>query len=50
MNETKLSFTFTEEDMKILAKLKAQLAVTMGKVSNIVAIRSALRSAVREGK
>lgn len=47
MEDTKLSFTFTPDDVKILNSLKAKLSVTMGKVSNIAAIRVAMILAMR---
>ena len=46
MKITKLSFAFTEEDMAILASIKAELAKSQGPVSNIVAIRAAIRRAI----
>ena len=44
---TKLSFSFTPEDMEALAAVKAKLLSTQGKVSNIVAIRVAIRQAAK---
>ena len=44
---TKLSFAFTPEDMKLIEKLKKSLAVTQGTVTNVTALRYALREAVK---
>ena len=43
MDFTKISFGFTPADMKLLRKIKAWMALTQGPVSNIAAIRAALR-------
>jgi hypothetical protein len=45
--DTKLSFAFTQEEMKMIAKIKRTLALTQGKVTNITAVRYALREAVK---
>ena len=47
MERTKLSFEFTAEDVKILNKIKAWMAVKQGTVSNIAAIRAAIREMVK---
>jgi hypothetical protein len=45
MKTTKLSFAFTEDDLKALEKIKANMAASQGQVSNIAAIRLAIRAA-----
>lgn len=44
---TKLSFAFTPEDMKLIDRLKKTLAASQGKITNVTAIRYALREAVK---
>jgi hypothetical protein len=49
MNEpllAKMSFGFTVEDMAVLQKVRELLRVKHGEVSNVVAIRTALREYV----
>lgn len=48
----KLSFGFTTEDMRELEKWKKLLLPTLGRVTNIQAIRAALRkaNAAQEGQ
>lgn len=48
MEETKLSFTFTEEDKALLDQIKERMAETQGKVSNIAALRFAIRAAAAQ--
>lgn len=45
--DTKLSFAFTPEEMKMIAKIKRALALTQGKVTNVTAIRYALREVTK---
>jgi len=45
--DTKLSFAFTVEEMKMIAKIKRSLAISQGKVTNITAIRYALREVTK---
>ena len=47
---SRLYFAFTPEDMECLEAIKAKLRPIQGKVSNVVAIRYAMRLAAREGK
>ena len=42
----KLSFTFTEDDISVLEKLKKAMAPTHGKLTNIAVVRHAIRKAV----
>lgn len=41
----RMSFAFTEEDIAVLEKIKSQMASSQGRVSNIAAIRLAIRAA-----
>lgn len=43
-NLTRMSFGFTEEDMRILEECKANLRDTDGSVTNIAVIRKSLRT------
>lgn len=45
--DTKLSFTFTEEDMEAIRKIQAKMSKEQGKVSNIAAVRLAIRKAAK---
>lgn len=47
---TKLGFAFSDEDMALIRKLQARLALTLGKVSYINVIRWALRQAAHDDK
>ena len=43
MAHTKLSFTFTPDDMKAIRKIQAKMSETQGKVAYVAAIRAAVR-------
>ena len=45
--DTKLSFAFSPEDMKLIEKLRKLLSASQGKTSNITVIRYALREAAK---
>lgn len=47
---TKLGFAFSDEEMALIRKLQARLALTLGKVSYIGVIRWALRQAEQSDK
>ena len=46
MDLTKLSFGFTPEDMAALEKYKAILTQSHGPISNVIAIRTAIRESL----
>lgn len=47
---TKLSFGFTEDDMRILKKIVKSMSTTHGKTSYIAAIRTAIRTTPAQEK
>jgi hypothetical protein len=44
MADRKLSFAFTAGDIRLIEKIKREMSKTQGKVTNIAAIRRAIRS------